>query len=79
MQCRKEGGWGKIKQIGYRMKCKAEGNVIVPDVMPPTKFVKNLEGHFSFETDLNLNGELSVPGTITKLVDAFDGIYRPGR
>lgn len=65
----KEGGGQKIVQIGYRVKFPNDSKIVVLDVMPQSKFVTNIEGKFNFEADLNLNGELSIPSQLTKLLE----------
>jgi hypothetical protein len=64
----REGGIDNIKQIGYRVRFSSETDIIVLDVMPQAKYIKNIGGDFNFEADLNLNGELSVPDELTEFL-----------
>lgn len=74
-----EGGWEKVKQVGYRMRFSAENEVTVLDVLPQSKYVTNLEGNLNFEADLNLNGELSTPDKVTNLINQIEGVGIGGK
>lgn len=64
----KEGGIKKINQIGYLVNFPDDIEILVLDTMPQTKFISKIEGNFQFQADLNLNGELTVPDSLTKLI-----------
>ena len=75
----KEGGWEKVRQIGYRMKFMPGQEVTVLDVMPQSKYVTQVGATLNFDAQLDLNGELSPPNQLTELLNNIDGVGVGGK
>jgi hypothetical protein len=76
----KEGGFKKIRQIGYQMRFPDKPKVTVLEVLPQTDFVTRFGGFFKSEADIQINGHASVPESLTHLLDmveylSFDGQF----
>ena len=65
----KEGGWEKINQVGYRMEFSSNDQAVVLDLLPQSKFIKKVGVNLEIEATLGLNGNLSIPTNMTKLLD----------
>jgi len=65
----KVGGFDSINQVGYRIRFSKDEPVIVLDLMPQARFIKNIEGNFNFDAELSINGQLRVPEQLTEFLD----------
>lgn len=75
----KEGGYKRVRHLGYRMSFQEKPRVTVVDILPQTHFVTKVGGFFRAETDIQLNGEAKVPDSLTELLEEVESISLGGQ
>lgn len=57
-----QGGFKKVKQLGYKMRFPEEVDYRIQELAPQTEFVKTIGGDLKFNAGLSFNGKLSAAG-----------------
>lgn len=70
----KEGGYKSINKLGYRVQFPDEPKVTVIDILPQSRFIKKLEMSFKNETDIQINGQVSIPDPLVILMNILKDI-----
>lgn len=74
-----EGGFKQIRQLGYEMQFPDKPKVTVLEVLPQTRFVTKVGGCLKGEADIQLNGQVAVPDSITHLLDYVEDLSFGGK
>jgi hypothetical protein len=75
----KEGGYKKIRQLGYQVRFPDKPKVTVLEVLPQTHFVTKVGGFFKSEADIQINGQASMPESITHLLNTVENLSLGGK
>jgi len=70
----KEGGYKSINKLGYRVQFPDKPKVTVIDILPQSRFIKKLEMSFKNETDIQINGQVSIPDPLVILMNILEDI-----
>jgi len=75
----KEGGFKQIRQMGYQMRFPDKPKVTVIEVLPQTDFVKRVGGFLKSESDIQINGQASLPDSLTHLLNKVENLSFGGK
>ena len=75
----KEGGYKRVRHLGYRMSFHEKPRVTVVEVLPQTRFVTKIGGFLRAETDIQLNGEAKVPDNLIALLEEVESFSLGGQ